>query len=86
MAKAQSILVLAVLLGSAIVAQAADRHLQIVEFTASVCEPCKRMQPVIAKLAGEGWDIRQLDVASQSELVGQFHVKSVPTIVILRDG
>lgn len=86
MAKAQSILVLAVLLGSAIVAQAADRHLQIVEFTASVCEPCKRMQPVIAKLAGEGWDIRQLDVASQSELVSQFHVKSVPTIVILRDG
>ena len=85
MARATLTLLFAVLLSS-VDARAGDRHIQIVEFTASVCEPCKRMQPIIAKLSQEGWGIRQFDVAAEAQLVQHFQVKSVPTIVIIRDG
>ena len=85
MAKAR-ILLLLVLSLIAADASAADSHIKVVEFTADACEPCKRMQPVISKLSQEGWDVRPLDVGQAPQLVEHFRVKSVPTIIILRDG
>ncbi|MCC6510672.1 MAG: trypsin-like peptidase domain-containing protein [Pirellulaceae bacterium] len=60
-------------------------QMQIVSFTSARCEPCRSMQPAIASLTREGWPIRQVDVEKEPQLVAPFQVKSLPTIIILRD-
>lgn len=67
-------------------AHAVDPSLKIVEFTADWCKPCQSMQPAITKLAREGWQISHVNVDQDAELVRTFQVKSLPTIVILRQG
>lgn len=67
-------------------AGAADASLKIVEFTADWCKPCQSMQPAISKLSREGWQISHVNVDHDAELVQTFQVKSLPTIVILRQG
>ncbi len=64
---------------------AADSRLQIVSFTSAGCQPCKSMQPVLEKLAREGWQIRQVDVQEHPELVKHFSVSSLPTLVLLQE-
>jgi thioredoxin 1 len=61
----------------------------VVEFTAAWCGPCKVMKPVLAALAAEYRGrarIVAIDV-DREPLVAQHHdVRSMPTLVILRDG
>lgn len=73
-------------LNQASTATAADSRLQIVNFSMDRCEPCKAMQPVLAKLIMEGWQIRQIDIAQEPKLVAQFSLKSAPTLVVLAGG
>ncbi len=40
----------------------------------------------VVRLAREGWQIRQVDVEQEPQLVAPFQVQSVPTIVVLREG
>ncbi len=65
---------------------AADARLQVLNFSMDRCEPCKAMQPVLAKLIMDGWPIRQIDVAQEPQLTAQFKLQSAPTIVILVNG
>ena len=73
-------------IGQATECRAADSRLQILNFTMDRCEPCRAMQPVLAKLIMEGWQIRQIDVAQEPQLAAQYKLQSAPTIVILSGG
>jgi thioredoxin 1 len=61
----------------------------VVDFTAAWCGPCQVMKPVLAALAAEYRGrarIVAIDV-DREPLVAQHHdVRSMPTLVILRDG
>ncbi len=67
-------------------ASAADSRLQILNFSMEKCEPCKAMQPVLAKLIMDGWQIREIDVVAEPKLVAQYQLKSAPTLVVLAGG
>lgn len=55
----------------------------VLEFTASWCQPCQQMAPTLQRLANEGWEIRQVDTDRHPQLVNQFKVSNLPTLVIL---
>ncbi len=61
----------------------ADPECAIVHFTADWCEPCKQIEPSLAQLQGEGWVIHRVNVDRQPDLVKQYRVENLPTLVIL---
>lgn len=61
----------------------------LVDFWASWCEPCKTLGPMLEKLAAEyngAFRLGKVDVDSQQELAGMFGIKSIPTVVLVKDG
>ena len=61
----------------------------LVDFWAEWCGPCSMIGPVIEELAAE-YDgkalIAKVDVDENAELSQQYQVRSIPTILILKDG
>ncbi len=61
----------------------------VIEFGAVWCAPCKRLEPELEKLKGIWTDkfvLAHVNVDEAPDLALQFHVMSVPTVVILTDG
>jgi len=61
----------------------------LVDFWASWCEPCKALGPLLEKLAAEyngAFRLGKVDVDKQQELAGGFGVRSIPTVVLVKDG
>ena len=63
--------------------------LVVIDFWATWCGPCKRLAPVIEALA-QDYDgkaiIGKCDVEEDEALAMRFGIRSVPTIVFLKDG
>lgn len=61
----------------------------ILDFGAEWCSPCKRLAPILESLAAE-WGqkvtIYSVDADSNSGLVMQFGVMSLPTLVLVKNG
>ena len=62
------------------------RH--ILYFTADWCHPCKKVKPIVEELNREssGVKFQVIDADSETELVKQFEVRSVPTFIVLDGG
>ena len=61
----------------------------LVDFWATWCPPCRRLAPVVAKLAEEKADtlkVGKVDVDDQQELAAQFGIMSIPTLILFKDG
>ena len=61
----------------------------LVDFWAPWCGPCKTLGPILEKLAGEfagGFLLAKVDVDQEQQLAGYFQVKSVPTVMLVKDG
>ena len=61
----------------------------VVDFWATWCMPCKMLGPVIEQLAAdyEGRAVAgKVDIDEQRELAEEYHIQSVPTVMIFRDG
>lgn len=61
----------------------------LVDFWATWCGPCKTLGPMLEKLAGEfagGFLLAKVDVDKEQQLAGYFQIKSVPTVMLVRDG
>jgi putative thioredoxin len=61
----------------------------LVDFWAAWCGPCKALGPVLEKLAGEfagGFLLAKVDVDKEQQLAGYFQVKSIPTVMLVKDG
>lgn len=61
----------------------------LVDFWATWCEPCKTLGPMLEKLAAEyngAFRLGKVDVDAQQELAGMFGIRSVPTVVLVKDG
>lgn len=61
---------------------------QLLHFTASWCQPCKQMEPLIAKLVSENLDINydKIDVTDEFDPAVEYGVRGVPTFIALKDG
>jgi len=61
----------------------------LVDFWATWCMPCKMMVPVLNELADEldgKITIGKVDVDQNQPLAGEFKVRSIPTLVLLKNG
>lgn len=60
----------------------------VVDFYADWCGPCKRMAPIFEELDGEIDNVNffKVNVDENSDLAAQYEVRSIPTLVILKDG
>jgi thioredoxin 1 len=61
----------------------------LVDFWAAWCAPCKEVEPALvelaSELAGRAWVVK-IDVEESGALVSRFGIRSIPTLVVLRDG
>lgn len=66
----------------------AKNDLVLVDFFATWCGPCKMLSPVLEEVAKDNEDMKffKVDVDQNPDLVREFGIQAMPTIVILRDG
>ncbi|WP_053038774.1 thioredoxin [Staphylococcus aureus] len=66
-----------------------ESGVQLVDFWATWCGPCKMIDPVLEELAAdyEGKaDILKLDVDENPSTAAKYEVMSIPTLIVFKDG
>ena len=61
----------------------------LLDFWAEWCGPCKILGPILEKLAAEyngAFVLAKVDVEAQQELGAAFQIRSIPTVVLVKDG
>ena len=61
----------------------------LIDFYAVWCGPCKMMSPVIDEIAEEmagKIKVGKIDTDENADLVQQFDIMSIPTIMVIKDG
>ncbi len=61
----------------------------LVDFWAEWCGPCKMIGPVVEEIAGEYLDkavVGKMDVDANSAIPAQFGIRSIPTLMIFKNG
>ena len=67
----------------------ASSHPVLVSFGAEWCDPCKWLEPILEELKeqlGDKVDIHKIDVDRYAEIAAQYHIRSVPTLLLFIDG
>jgi thioredoxin-like negative regulator of GroEL len=60
---------------------------QVLYFTAPWCQPCKTFGPRLSAVAAEfGIDVVKIDAEEQPDLVTEFRVMSLPTVIVMNLG
>src|SRR6056300_1996039 len=61
----------------------------LIDFWAHWCAPCKALMPVLEKLANEydgDFLLAKVNADTMEDISGQFGVRSLPTVVLMKDG
>ena len=61
----------------------------VVDFWADWCEPCKVLMPMLEKIATEyqgAFLLAKVNADEQQNIAQQFGVRSLPTVMVIKDG
>lgn len=61
----------------------------VVDFSAEWCGPCKMMDPVLHQIKekiGDRAMILKIDIDKSPQIVEQYNIRAVPTLIIFKDG
>ena len=61
----------------------------LVDFYADWCGPCRQIAPIVEDLAeqfSQQLDVRKVDVDANAELAARFGIRSIPTLIVFKDG
>ena len=68
----------------------AGTGVDVVDFWAPWCTPCRMMEPILGEIAdefrSEGVRVVKVNVDQAGETAGAFDVRSIPTIIFFRSG
>lgn len=64
-----------------------DNEFVLIDFWASWCGPCRQFAPVYQQAAADNPDLvfGKVDTEAQPELAAAFGIRSIPTLMIIRD-
>lgn len=62
--------------------------LVLVDFTAAWCGPCKRQAPILEQFESQNPQVNvvTVDIDEAKDLVDKYSIKSVPTLILFKDG
>lgn len=64
-----------------------EAKITIIDIYAQWCSPCQTIAPILDKVSKElGIELQKVDIEKHPFASKQYNVKSVPTIIIERDG
>ena len=60
----------------------------LLDFYADWCGPCRMVSPIVEEIAAENpqYLIGKINIDKEPELAQEFHVLSIPTLTVNRDG
>lgn len=66
-----------------------DSKPTLVDFWAEWCAPCRAMEPAFEKLAenySSQFNFAKVNVDESPELAGKFGIRSIPTLILIKEG
>jgi thioredoxin len=69
-------------------ADAVKEGITVIDFWAAWCGPCRAMAPQFERAAQlrPQYRFAKVDVDAESQIAGRYAIRSIPTLMVLRDG